>query len=141
MALWSTFNWSDGTFWADGEGVPVPATSFIDKLFYRLSLVVTHTASSSVTTAPTLMLVSAEAGQRAQLDHSHVAFLDLNDNTQHIAVRFNQTSNAVVELTTEAGVIITTEGGVEIVVDSIAPFILDHVHILANQRSRNQPTR
>lgn len=139
MSRWSTFHWSDGTLWSDGEGVPTLFTSFIDNLFYRLSLSITQVAPSGSTTAPTILLISAETGPRAQIDHSHVAFLDINNNTQHISVHVTQVSNTTTSLTTEADVEITTEADEVIIVDTVEPFVVDHVHLLANQRSRNQP--
>lgn len=139
MSRWSTFHWSDGTLWSDGEGVPTLFTSFIDQLFYRLSLKVTQTAPSGSTTSPTILIISAEVGARAQIDHAHVAFLDINNNTQHISVQVRQSSGATTELTTEDDQVLTTESDVEIIVENPDPFTLEKIHLLANRRSRSQP--
>lgn len=139
MSRWSTFHWSDGTLWADGAGVPTLFASFIDQLFYRLSLQITQTAPSASTTAPVLLNISAETGIRAQLDYSYTAFLDINNNTQYISVYITQTSGEI-ELSTEADVILTTEAEEAIVVDTFAGFEINRVHLLVNQRSRTQPT-
>ena len=140
MSRWSTFHWSDGTLWSDGEGIPTLFTSFIDQSFYRLSLRITQTAPAGSTTAPRLLSISAETGPRAQLDHSYVAFLDINNNTQHVSVYITQTSGSTSALTTEADVELTTESDEVIVVETTTPFEINRIHLLANQRSRTQPT-
>lgn len=140
MAKWNTFKWSDGTKWADGAGAPQAFMALVERSFYHLSLRITQVPPAGSTTAPTILAVSAEVGVRPQLPDQYEAFIDRNEETQRISVRMIQASNATTELTTEGGTIITTEGNDPLILDTIVPFTIDRVSILANRRSRRQPT-
>lgn len=121
MALWNTFTWSDGTLWADAYGSGSTFTSFIDRLAYWVSVKVTHTNSPSPGSlaALTIQDIRAEVELGAQLPRRFEAVIDRNTNTQRTSVKVQQTSTA---LTTTA-------------------FTIDRIHMLASQRSRNQPTK
>ena len=143
MAKWSSgWKWSDGTKWASGFAAIQVYTSFIDRLAYHCSLSITQVAPAGSTSAPTIATVSAELGPRAQLPNGYEAFIDRNEETQHISARVMETfdSTSVLELTTESGDTLTTEAGESIVLGLFAPFTIDVVSILVNQRSRQQPT-
>lgn len=143
MAKWSSgWKWSDGTKWASGFVAIQVYTSFIDRLLYRGSIFITHVAPAGSTSAPTIATISAELGPRAQLPHGYEAFIDRNEETQHISARVISTydSTAETELTTEGGDTLLTEASESLTIGLIAPFTIDIVSMLANQRSRVQPT-
>jgi hypothetical protein len=118
MALWSTFHWSDGTKWADGYGVTELNTAFIDRSAFYVSVKITQSTVGNGLGGPSIFSLSAEVGPRIQTASSYEAFIDVNDNTQRLSLR----------VAVSLGVDITT------------PFSIDNIHMLANQRSRSQPS-
>ena len=142
MALWNTFHWSDGTLWADANGLSGGRTAFIDRSGYQVSLKLTHTNDTHPGSLSSLIIqsMSAELGIRPQLPSGYEAFIDRNDNTQRISVRITHTSNPETELATEDDEVIITEDDESIIIDVTQPLAIDHVHMLVNPRSRSQPT-
>ena len=143
MAKWSSgWKWSDGTKWASGFAAIQLFTSLIDRIFYYCSLKITQVATSGSTSAPVIASLVAEVGPRTQLPNRYEAFIDRNGMTQRISARVDQTFDTVstIELTTESGEILITEDAESIVLGLIAGFTIDRIHILANQRSRSQPS-
>lgn len=120
MALWNTFLWSDGTLWADAHGPVSLYSAEINRSAYLVSMRFTYTLSAppGSLSASTIHHSTTEIGARPQVDDGYVAFIDRNDTTQRISVRITNTSTGV-----------TTD-----------PFVVDHIHMLANRRSRSQPT-
>lgn len=143
MALWNTFNWSDGTLWADANGLTSGYTTQIDRSAYHVSLKLTHTNETYPGSLASFVIqsISAEVGVRPQLPDSFEAFIDRNETTQRISARITHTANVGIQLTTEDDDPITTEAGDPLLADPAQPFGIDHIHILANPRSRQQPTR
>jgi hypothetical protein len=142
MALWNTFHWSDGTLWADANGVSNMFTSAIDRSGYHVSLSITHATAAYPGSLASFVLqsVSAELGVRAQLPTGHEAFIDRNENAQRISVAIRHTANPAIDLLTEAGENITTEAGDNLAADPAQPFVIDQIHGLINSRSKRQPT-
>ena len=141
MSKWSTFKWSDGTKWADGLGVSgVLYTSFIDHTAFRVSFTITHTVAANATAAPAVLQVAAECEPRRGVSEVHFfSFIDTTVNTQYVSPRLHYTSGATTELTTEVGDPLITEAGDFLVVELSAPFSVDHMRLIGNQRSRSQP--
>jgi hypothetical protein len=142
MALWGTFNWSDGTLWADAQGESGPATAFIDRSAHRVSLRVTHSDAAWPGSLSSFILqsASAEIGVRPQLPDHYEAFIDRNEESQRISIRVSHTAGEANELLTESEETILTESGEALLVDPPTPFAIDKIHGLIIQRSRRQPS-
>lgn len=120
MAKWGTFKWSDGTKWVDAFGVPLKHVAFVDIKYYRLSCVFRYTGVGKPGALSSVIIhsISLETAVESQLPRRWEAIVDVNRNTQRISVKvhFNDEN-----LGTD-------------------PFTIDKIHMLANQRSRSQPT-
>jgi hypothetical protein len=119
MALWNTFDWSDGTLWADAHGSTGPYTAGVERSAYRVSLKITHANDTYPGSLSSFILraASAEVGVRPQLPSHYEAFIDRNENSQRISVVVRHTADEPTE-----------------------PFAIHHIHMLVTTRSRRQPT-
>lgn len=142
MSLWNTFNWSDGTLWADANGVTDEYSAEIDRSGYHVSLKFTSTNSTYPGSLANTIIqsISAELGIRPQLPTGAEAFIDRNENAQRISVVIHHTANPEIALLTEAGDEILTEAGDELLIDPAQPIVFDKIHGLINARSKRQPT-
>lgn len=142
MALWGTFNWSDGTLWADARGESGFYTAFIDRSGYRVSASITETSTTYPGSLAGLVIqsVSAELGIRPQLPSNYEAFIDRSETTNRISVSVTHTGNQNKPLLTEASLELLQENGDNIYLDPQQPFGIQKIHGLIVQRSRNQPT-
>lgn len=119
MAKWNTFKWSDGTKWADANGVAALYGTGVDRRGYHISLRLTHTNATYPGSLASLIILtpSIETGARSQLSNGYEAFVDRNANTQRIAIKL-----------THVGSLSTA-------------FVIDRISLRTNLRSRQQPTR
>jgi hypothetical protein len=142
MALWNTFTWSDGTLWADANGSSGRYTAEPERSAYRVSLKFTYANDTYPGSLASMVIqaLSAEVGTRPQLLDGYVAFIDRNENTQRISVRFNHTANQDVNIYTEADDELLLEDGTELLMDPAQPLAIDKIHMLVTPRSRRQPT-
>jgi hypothetical protein len=142
MALWDTFTWSDGTLWADANGSSGRFTAEPERSAYRVSLKFTHTNDTYPGSLASMVIqaLSAEVGTRPQLPSNYEAFIDRNENTQRISVRFSHTANQDVVLLTEGESELLLETGDTLLIDPAQPLAVEKIHMLVTPRSRRQPT-
>ncbi len=143
MALWSSgWKWSDGTKWVDGNARRIQTySSFIDRSAYFISAKIIATSTGALTAPSAILNLLAEIGVRPQLPSHYEAFIDRNEETQHIAVAITQSfpSGSTDILTTEDDISLITEDSEEIGVELTTPFVINRIHGLLSQRSHVQP--